>query len=53
MAKKSSVNKNERRKALVARTKPKLDKLKAIANAMSLRSCRATAIRRVFATVAR
>ena len=36
MAKKSSVNKNERRKALVARTKPKLDKLKAIANDTSL-----------------
>lgn len=32
MAKKSSVNKNERRKALVAKVKPKLEKLKAIAN---------------------
>lgn len=36
MAKLSSVNKNERRKKLVERTKPKLEKLKAIANDKSL-----------------
>ncbi|MES2096360.1 MAG: 30S ribosomal protein S14 [Pseudomonadota bacterium] len=36
MAKKSSVNKNERRKKLVAKTAPKLAKLKAMANDKSL-----------------
>jgi len=36
MAKLSSVNKNERRKALVKKTAPKLAKLKAIANDESL-----------------
>ena len=36
MAKLSSVNKNERRKKLVARTAPKLAKLKAMANDKSL-----------------
>ena len=36
MAKKSSVNKNEKRRALVARTAPKLAKLKAMANDQSL-----------------
>ena len=36
MAKLSSVNKNERRKALVKKTAPKLAKLKAIANDKSL-----------------
>ena len=36
MAKLSSVNKNERRKKLVARTAPKLAKLKAQANDQSL-----------------